>query len=161
MVQLPTKLFSADAAFLLRSYFAWAMKNQLEPELYCASCFNGSRDDKAIYNITDLDLQIVCNCQIRAFFGISAKPSPVAASTMLPVSDGETVGRVQLSDDAARLLRQWKKVLLQYGLKEALRCNACFDLREADLDGCRAQVLDSSIVIECRCSVRTHNGMTI
>lgn len=154
---LPTTLLGADTAAILRAYFTWTLANQLEPELYCASCYNGSREDKAIYNIDDAQIQIICRCQQRVFFGHSLPPAPVAASTTIPNDGG--VGEVQLSEDAARLLRLYKKVLIDLGLKEAVRCNACYALNSED--GCNAQVLTNSIRIFCRCSNRTFQGMTI
>src|SRR3990167_2081782 len=157
LATMPTTLMGADTAAIMRAYFQWALTNQLEPELYCGNCFNGSRDDKAIYNITEADIQIICRCQIRAFFGHSLPPAPVTASTTV-LHDGE-IGQVLLSDSAARLLRLYKKVLIDLNLKEALRCNACYSLDNQD--GCGAQVLTNSIRIFCRCSNRTYQGMTI
>ena len=158
----PCTLLTPDAAATIRAYFTWTLSHQLEPELYCSTCYNGSRDDKALYNINDLEIQIICKCQIRAFFGVTPKPAMVEACKTLPLAEGDTVGAVALSDDIARLMRRYDKTVLKpYGLKEALRCNACYEIHGPDEDGCEAHVLTNSILIRCRCSRRTHSGLTI
>ena len=157
LATVPTTLIGADTAAIIRAYFYWAMTHQLEPELLCGNCFDHTRDSKAKYNITDAEIQIVCGCQIRAFFGHSLPPARVAASTTIP-NDGK-IGQVLLSADAASLLRLYKKVLIELNLKEALRCNACYALSQSD--GCAAQVTANAIQILCRCSDRRYAGMTI
>jgi len=158
LVTLPTTLMGADTAQIMRAYFVWAMSNQLEPELFCSDCYDRTRGSKAIYNITEAEIQIVCDCQLRAFFGHTLPPNPVAAS-QTQVCEGEGSASVLLSEEAARLLRLYKKVLIDLGLKEALRCNACYELKQSD--GCMAQVTTNSIRILCRCSNRSFVGMTI
>ena len=158
LATVPTILLSADTAAIMRAYFFWAMSNQLEPELFCGDCADGSREKKAQYNITETEIEIVCDCSQRVFFGASLPPAPVVASTTLPAND-TGVGQVLLSEDAARLLRLYKKVLIDLNLKEALRCNACYGLEQED--GCNAQVLSQSIRIHCRCSDRRYAGLTI
>ena len=159
---LPSTMLSYESAAALRAYFGWALKERLEPELYCASCFSGSRDDKAIYRIDEREIQIICRCRILAFFGETPARKVIAPCTRHPPMDGDTVSAVQLSDDAAHVLRQYRRaVLVPLGLQEALRCNVCYDTHGSDQDGCKAQVLSSSIVIQCRCSRRTYYGMTI
>lgn len=158
-LQRPTTLLSADAASILRAYFLWAMREQLEPELVCTSCFDYTRDSKALYQIDERQITIVCQCQIRFFEGASLPGDPIVASRTVPQTDDAGVGHVLISSSAARLLRLYKKVLLDLGLQEMLRCNACYRLDQAD--GCHAQVLTSSIQIRCRCSDRRYQWMTI
>lgn len=155
----PTTLMSADAAAIIRAYFTWAMKNQLEPELFCATCYDFSRSLKATYNIDEQQIAIVCQCQLRFFQGATLPPEPVAASLVAKPMENADVGEVRLSTGAAYVLRQYKKVLLDLGLKEALRCNACYSNGQSD--GCEAQVLSQSIHISCRCSHRVYVGLTI
>jgi hypothetical protein len=156
----PTTLIGAQSASILRAYFYWAMKNHLEPELFCGNCWDRSRASKAQYNINEQEIEIVCGCALRVFFGGTLPPDPVAASQTQPVTDDTSgVGQVLLSEDAARLLRLYKKVLVELNLKEALRCNACYELEYPD--GCNAHVGANSIQIVCRCSDRRYTGMTI
>ena len=72
--------------------------------------------------------------------------SPVAVPTTI------------LDADDARLLRAYKKLLLKYGLREALYCNACWNHKFSD--GTEAHVTDNEIVIRCRCSLRFYQGPT-
>lgn len=153
----PTTILSADAAAILRAYFYWLMKHHLEPELVCASCFDHTRQSKATFNVDEQQIAIICNCSIRFFEGGSLPPDPIGASLTTVTNDG--VGQVLLSEGAARLLRVYKKVLIELGLKEALRCNACFALDQPD--GCEVRVTDQSVRILCRCSDRRYQGMTI
>ena len=155
----PTTLIGADAAAIIRGYFLWAMKNQLEPELVCASCFDFTRQSKATYNIDKDQIAIICQCQLRFFQGQTLPPEPVASSVTVKATDDAGAGEMRLSLGAAWLLRQYKKVLLDLGLKEMLRCNACY--ANGQEDGCEAQVTSQSIRIRCRCSNRIYTGMTV
>lgn len=159
-INLPTTLLDAAQAAALRAYFVWLMRDaKLEPELLCRSCYDGSRDSKAEFNIDEQQIVITCRCQIRFFQGASLPPDPVAASTTQRADDGGAA-LVQLSEDAARLLRRYKKAVLEpLGLIEVLRCNVCFDL--SMMDGCEARVTTSNIRIRCRCSDRRFAGLTL
>lgn len=159
LIEQPTTLIEADAAKVMRDYFFWALSNKLEPELLCSTCFDHSRDSKAVYHVNESEVVIICACGIRYFKGPWVKPAPMtesksaATDTTAPIS-------VQISTAAALLIRRYKKRVLQaLGLKEALRCNVCYELNQPD--GCEAQVLSTSIRICCRCSNRTYSGMTI
>lgn len=156
--ELPATILDTDAATILRNYFHWAMTNQLEPELFCKSCYDGTRGSRATYQITDGEIVIVCSCQIRYFKGAWTAPAALEASRSVATEGAEAMP-VRLSADAARLLRLYKKVLDVLGLIEALRCNACFHLQRED--GCEAQVGNNSIRIRCRCSDRTYFGMSV
>lgn len=158
LATLPTVIIGADAAAILRNYFSWALSQQLEPELFCATCYDGTRESKAVYNITEQEIEIVCGCSIRFFKGTWLPPVAVAAATSHPSENAEPT-IMRLSADCARLLRLYKKVLMTLGLKEALRCNACYNLNLND--GCEAQVLTQSIRITCRCSDRRYWGLSI
>ena len=153
----PTTIIDADGAALIRAYFEWAMKHQLEPELFCGNCFTGLRSDKAIFNITDQEIEIVCQCRQLVHFGASL-PRAAMAPCVTSQADAGSVGVVILSADVALLLRHYKAVLLALNLKEALRCNACYSLEQED--GCDASVTSQSIRIDCRCSTRRYAGMT-
>ena len=153
----PATIIGADAAAILRNYFYWTLLNQLEPELFCNTCYNGTRESKAVHHVTESEIQIICGCSIRFFRGTWLKPFPIPASKSCP-ADATGPLQVQLSDEAASLLRLNKKVLIDLGLKQALRCNACFALNL--MDGCDTQVTTNSIVIRCRCSTRTYHGMS-
>lgn len=63
-----------------------------------------------------------------------------------------------LSPREATLLRQYKKFLEKYHLREALYCDDCFDGDMAD--GCRAFVTDNQIGILCHCKMRVFAGST-
>lgn len=69
-------------------------------------------------------------------------------------------GRVlePFTDADALMLRQYKKLLMKYGLKESLWCQMCAALEQPE--GLRASVMDDKIDIECRCTVRRHRGQT-
>ena len=159
LVERPTTILDADAAKILRNYFYWAQSHGLQPELICNTCDDHTRDSKAIYNISEQEVVIICQCGIRYFKGEWIKPAPMKESKSAP-TDATGPIHVPLSTQAALLLRRYKKHVLQsLGLKEAVRCNVCYELNQPD--GCEAQVTASSIRIRCRCSDRTYQGMTI
>lgn len=160
LLQRPTTLIGADTAAIIRAYFAWAMQNQLEPELVCGACFDHSRESKAIFTITDQQVVIVCECSIRYFEGATLPPAKLAPSMSVP-EDAQGAILVQLSPDQALLLRTYKKVLTELNLKEMLRCNACYTLHGPSYDGCAARVTASLIEIRCRCSHRIFRGMSV
>ena len=160
LLECQATILSADTAALIRAYFTWTLKNQLEPELLCANCFDHSRESKAQYNISDEKIIIVCQCSVRYFEGYSLPPSVMQPSLSAPVDASGPI-YMRLSMDAARLLRNYKKVLLALGMKEALRCNACYELHGANSDGCDASVTDASIRIDCRCTKRRFIGSSM
>lgn len=159
IIEQPTTILDADTAKLIRDYFYWTLTHGLQPELFCNTCTDHTRDAKAIYNISEHEIEIICRCGIRYFKGEWIKPLPMAATMKAQTTDTTGPIHVALSGDEALLLRRYKKVLLELGLKEALRCNTCYKLNLPD--GCEAQVLTNSIRIRCRCSDRTYFGMTI
>lgn len=156
---VPATIIGVEAGQIIRAYFFWALTHQLEPELYCGNCLDlrNLPDTRATYNIDAEQIVITCGCQIRFFQGHTL--APLVKHPAVTVASDAGIGQVLLPEEAARLLRQYKKVLNALNLKEALRCNACYSLDQGD--GCEAQVLDSSIRIRCRCSNRTYQGLTI
>ena len=66
---------------------------------------------------------------------------------------------VKLDAEDARLLRKYKKLLLKYGLKETLYCDACWERNLSH--GCEAHVTDHEILIRCRCQLRHFVGQTL
>lgn len=156
----PTRILSSEEAQILRGYFYWALKAQLEPELACGDCFDFTRGSKATYEITEQQIVIICGCAIRFFQGPSVLPTFDYLAFTGPM-DAERILHVKLPSTVALLLRQYKKVLQALNLKEMLRCNACYALLGSGADGCDAQVLSYSIVIRCRCSKRTFQGLSV
>lgn len=157
-IEVPTTLIGADAAAILRAAFHWYLTNQLEPELFCANCFDHSRESKAVYKVDDHEIIVSCGCALRYFKGGWLRPDPVPPSMSAAV-DATGPLLVTLSEGAARLLRLYKKVLLDLGMKQALRCNACYALDRED--GCEAQTTENQILIRCRCSRRVFRGMSM
>ncbi len=157
-IDRPPTLIGTEAATIIRAYFTWAMQNQLDPELVCGECFNHTRADRTIYDISDDAIHIICGCQVREFHGRTPPPHKLAPMRSIPV-DASGPLEMQLFPVHALLLRQYKKVLIGLNLKEALRCNACYELGQSD--GCEAHVTDRSILIRCRCSRRTYQGMSV
>lgn len=74
--------------------------------------------------------------------------------------DGEAaqVPVEMFTDDEAKALRAYKKILLKYGLREELRCNSCFEGKRND--GLQAYVTADRIVFRCRCRMRSYIGGT-
>jgi hypothetical protein len=158
LLSRPALVMDAETAAIVRNYWYWAMTNALEPELFCADCYDGTRESRAHVQIDDQDIIIVCACTQRFFRGPWTKPAAVDIA-QTPRTDGAGVAQIALSAEAARLLRLYKKTLIALGLKEALRCNACYRLGLRDgLEA--AQVRDNSIVLRCACSNRTFQGPT-
>jgi hypothetical protein len=63
-----------------------------------------------------------------------------------------------LSQADAELLREYKKFLVKYGMRESLWCSKCE--AEGRPAGLKAYVTDSKIDFECRCTVRRYRGQT-
>lgn len=74
--------------------------------------------------------------------------------------DGTVMNRptVMLTRHEARMLREYKKFLMKYHLKEALYCQECWS--GARKDGTEAYVRDDKIGIICRCTTRLYLGAT-
>ena len=61
-----------------------------------------------------------------------------------------------LTDDEARVLREYKKFLHRRGLREATFCNTCF---EGNLnDGMKVRVTDGQIVLICKHRMLFYGG---
>lgn len=86
---------------------------------------------------------------------------PAGFGTILD-ADGKTVERVgsrEITFEEAKLLREYKKFLMKYELREALYCNQCW---QHDLsDGCEAHVTQDDVLIKCRCQIRFYKGSTL
>jgi len=150
-VRLPTLLIGATDRRLLRSYRTWLHDMQLQSALYCAHCWSGALDDVVKTNISSPDVTMVCRCRIR--YGLGDEPFPTLPRARILVS-----GDAPIPPMAVQTLREYKHFMLRFHLKEALRCLNCWNL--GHWDGCHALVLDSSILIECRCTRRIHHGQT-
>jgi len=81
-------------------------------------------------------------------------------SSLIVGPDGNplSVPTVVLDHTDAALLRQYKKLLLKLGLREALYCNDCWNQQVHD--GLEAHVTDSQIVFRCRCKLRFYQGQS-
>ena len=155
----PATIIWADAAAIMRNYFYWVLRQKLEPELYCTTCYEG-RHSKAHYQISEQEIIIVCQCQQRYFRGTWLKPLQAVMPNTSVKDDTVGVAQITLSEDAARLLRLYDRVLIGLGLKEALHCNICYEINPAE-SGCDAMISVMAIRIRCRCSDRTYHGITI
>lgn len=89
---------------------------------------------------------------------MSAELDKTTSIILGPDGEQATLPTTILSDEDARLLRSYKKLLEKYGLREALYCNGCWSGEKHD--GCKAFVTDNQILIQCRCSMRFYQGMT-
>jgi hypothetical protein len=61
-----------------------------------------------------------------------------------------------LTLEEVKLLREYKKFLLRHHLKEAIRCNECFENNRAQW--AEAWVTNADIMIRCQCSCLFHKG---
>lgn len=86
--------------------------------------------------------------------------------TIITPNGEEIAPTIVLDHEDASLLRQYKKFLKKYNLKEALFCSECAlvsDISAAKRGqphGCDAYVTDSQIYIRCRCRQRVYQGYT-
>lgn len=81
--------------------------------------------------------------------------------------DGEQIVATEvLTDEEAKLLREYKKFLQRHDLREAVFCNACAMVSDIGLarhgqpHGCEAFVTPTDIMIRCRCRQRFYRGQT-
>ena len=58
--------------------------------------------------------------------------------------------------EEVKLLREYKKFLLQRGYREALYCTRCFENNLQD--GVRAYVTATDLMFQCRCRCLFHKG---
>ena len=159
LLQRPTLVLSADEALLVRSYFKFMLGTlRLEPEFLCGTCFDGTRESAATYEVDDQQIVIVCNCSLRFHKGETpAEKYIVPAMFPTPADDVVGVQEVPLTLEVAQLFRAYKqKFLEKFNLKETLRCNLCWDFSQPD--GCKVRVTDNLVEIECRCRHMTYVG---
>lgn len=144
----------------LRGYFSWIVRAGFEPELFCAECNRNMRSSRAKFDIDEQAIDITCDCR-RIVYAGPTKFARITPTLPPPIPDGIALiapSRMTLSTEEAEVLRAWKTILLRLGLKEALRCNACFEANRAD--GVEARVLTAEIRIACRCRCYTFAGYT-
>lgn len=148
-----------QTASTLRTYFSWIVRAGFEPELYCKTCTDHSRESKATYEINEGLIDIWCKCRRILFSGHTKftriRPTLPPPETGLPLA-GPALLTLTLPE--GQLLREWKQVLQRHGLLEGLRCNFCFEANRAD--GTEARVTASHARIACRCRVYTFTGYT-
>lgn len=85
-------------------------------------------------------------------------PDRTSGLILGPNGDPMKVPTVVFDPEDARTLRQYKRVLQKYGLKEALYCDECW---ERNLHhGLEAEVTDQRIIMKCRCRLRYFQGPT-
>lgn len=75
-----------------------------------------------------------------------------------PNGEPLSVPTVILDAKHARIIREYKKVLQELGLKEALYCDECWDRNVHH--GLEARVTDGQIIFRCRCKLRFFQGQT-
>lgn len=98
---------------------------------------------------------------------MSANPSKDLLSdrttATITAENGEVTTKptILLTNDEARMLREYRQFLLRRGLKEALFCNNCFQQGDMARDGVKMFVTPNQIAIECRCSLRFYQGQTL
>lgn len=86
--------------------------------------------------------------------------------TVITAAGEELIPTIVLDHEDASLLRQYKKFLRKYGLKEALFCSECAlvadisSAKRGQPHGCEAYVTDSQVYIKCRCRQRVYQGYT-
>lgn len=85
-------------------------------------------------------------------------PEHTTGTILGPNGEPVTIPTVLLSNEDARLLREYKKFLERYGLREALYCTNCWN--NSLHDGCEAFVTGGQIAIKCRCKLRFYQGST-
>lgn len=146
--QLRAPLILSDGELrTLRAYTQLLHALQLESELFCASCYDDSRESKAIVEVNPQMVLVACSC--RMVFGKGATPpDPLPA---LPVATSDLVvgvHGVELPHGCAELFRAYKTIMLKYQWFEALRCKTCWEL--GAYDGCKGRVTANVVMIECR-----------
>ncbi len=75
-----------------------------------------------------------------------------------PDGSPASVPTIILTQEAAALLRLYKKFLEAHRLREALYCQECWDGQNPD--GCEAYVTDHQILIRCRHRILFYQGAT-
>lgn len=144
----------------LRGYFSWIVRAGYEPELFCANCNNEMRASRMKYDVMDGHIDISCECR-RIVYAGTTKFTKIVPTLPPTVPDDVTLvatPRMTLTQAEVEVLRAWKAILLRYGLKEALRCNPCFEANRPD--GVEARVTASQVTIKCRCRWYTFAGYT-
>lgn len=86
----------------------------------------------------------------------SANSNTTESVIVAPDGSLSQIPTIVISDEDAKLLREYKKFLQRQGLREALYCQHCWTGQRHD--GCEAYVTASQIVIKCRCRNRFYHG---
>lgn len=82
-----------------------------------------------------------------------------SVGTIIDPHTGEkAISTVLFSVEEARILREYKKILQRYAMKEALFCDHCWDKNVEH--GLEAFVTDQMIAFRCRCTQRVFQGPT-
>ena len=152
----PTHVLTGEDKAVVRAYRAVLTQLRLQPELVCQACYDNTRASHAVYEVTPQQILVACGC--RMLFGdfTTVTPAPIAIQAPTQVLSGTP--ELCLPQEVSQRLRHYRRFLLAYGLKEALRCLACWDLGQRD--GCRAYVGSEYLEIVCRCQKRYYRGST-
>lgn len=70
-ISVPTTIFSAEDARLLREYKKFLERHGLREALYCNDCFEGNLSDGCEAHVTNSQILVRCRCKIRFFQGVT------------------------------------------------------------------------------------------
>lgn len=86
-------------------------------------------------------------------------PNSAAGGKITDASGNEfEVATVFLTPEQARIMREYKKVLMTLGMVQATFCGNC--PRHDREDAMRGHVADGEIVLHCRCTMWVYKGQT-
>jgi hypothetical protein len=78
-------------------------------------------------------------------------------SSLIHLGSG-TYRDAELSQDSARLLRDYRTFLVRRHIREGLWCKTCAEAGQPE--GVKAFVKDDRIELRCRCTLRTYRGQS-
>lgn len=86
-------------------------------------------------------------------------PSTTARATEIVGPDGSVLNKpvIHLERREAETLKQYRKFLEKYALREAVYCSRCFEGNRAD--GTRFHVTPAGVMVECRCRTLVYSGL--
>lgn len=164
-ITVPTFILSQPEAILLRDYLLWLHHRQLSAKVFCPECWD-ERSEPSMIDTNEQEHAIGIYCAHRLLIYSGNMPPFTReyeddASKLWKPTDGgillaDQVPTVNMTDDESKVLRQYRRFMIDRHVKEALYCQTCWDRNL--YDGCRATVSDGAIDIICRHVHLRHRG---
>lgn len=163
--------FTKDEAELFYALEAVLARYRMLETLWCRVCFAANRPHGCRTTVNGRRIRVECRCGVREYQGLTGTTDlPTSLANQALTAFDHTIGQlitagvpvavqtVLLSDQDAKILRQYGRMLEDRNLEARRWCRQCWQNRLADETVIQEQMSEAQIVLACRCMIRFFQG---